>query len=307
MKKLFLIMIIIATAVVTMQAQRITSGNWYDGSLIFTATHAGGGKILMNATAEGEELEFMLLPVTQDGESETYRVAEGPHDYVMPVNEGMTVRHVVKEGLDVLCFFNQETNMMERVMKNEHETNEQQLNIDQWLAQIRGDYSKDDGTSFVIDSEKARIGGTYVPLEVLTFNGMPTGIVDIDEKHYEVVPTLRGLHLYETRYSEDDYCWKRTGNHFALTKSTRNESRFSFTGFVLLNGYALNRYDKPLLRIMRNNILARHGYRFQSQDLQDYFGSESWYHPADSNEGIRLSFIEELNIALIKHAEARAE
>ncbi len=34
------------------------------------------------------------------------------------------------------------------------------------------------------------------------------------------------------------------------------------------------------LRILRNEIYARHGRIFESRDLRDYFGARSWYHPA---------------------------
>ena len=54
---------------------------------------------------------------------------------------------------------------------------------------------------------------------------------------------------------------------------------------------------------MRNAILARHGYVFQSKDLKEYFSSQSWYHPAANNADIQLSFIEQLNVDLIKAAE----
>lgn len=38
------------------------------------------------------------------------------------------------------------------------------------------------------------------------------------------------------------------------------------------------------LRLARNEILARHGRIFVSQDLNDYFRSKSWYHPLYSPE-----------------------
>lgn len=38
------------------------------------------------------------------------------------------------------------------------------------------------------------------------------------------------------------------------------------------------------LDIMRNEIYARHGRRFNRQDLQDYFNSQSWYKPMYSPE-----------------------
>ena len=58
------------------------------------------------------------------------------------------------------------------------------------------------------------------------------------------------------------------------------------------------------LRILRNKILAYHGYRFQSKDLQEYFGKIRWYKPVNDNNAIKLNIIEQTNIQLIKSEEA---
>ena len=71
----------------------------------------------------------------------------------------------------------------------------------------------------------------------------------------------------------------------------------------LLNTTYLGRFSKNELRLMRNEILARHGWNFQSKDLQDYFGRQSWYQPGTDNDAIKLSVIEQLNIQLIKSEE----
>ena len=39
---------------------------------------------------------------------------------------------------------------------------------------------------------------------------------------------------------------------------------------------------KAETRLLRNELYARHGYVFNSQDLKDYFGSKSWYRPDSS-------------------------
>ncbi len=70
----------------------------------------------------------------------------------------------------------------------------------------------------------------------------------------------------------------------------------------MLNG-VLYRYDKPLLRLMRNAILAAHGYVFRSKDLKAYFEAQPWYQPAADNTAVQLSLLEQLNIALIQAAE----
>ena len=75
------------------------------------------------------------------------------------------------------------------------------------------------------------------------------------------------------------------------------------TYVLLLNKHLLSRYKKSVLRIMRNSILAKHGYRFQSKDLQEYFGAQDWYMP-QNNDDVKLSFVEQLNVELIKTAES---
>ena len=72
----------------------------------------------------------------------------------------------------------------------------------------------------------------------------------------------------------------------------------------LMNTAYLGRFSKPQLRLMRNEILARHGWKFQSKDLKEYFGKQPWYHPVDDNSSIKLNIIEMTNIQLLKSEEA---
>lgn len=58
------------------------------------------------------------------------------------------------------------------------------------------------------------------------------------------------------------------------------------------------------LRLLRNEIFARHGYIFNSSDLQKHFGSQSWYRPVTNNAyDLNLNSIEQYNINLIKQYE----
>lgn len=59
---------------------------------------------------------------------------------------------------------------------------------------------------------------------------------------------------------------------------------------------------KGQLRLARNEIYARHGYVFKSQDLQEYFSSKSWYHPDPSFDG-SLNEVEKENVDFIKARE----
>ncbi len=78
-----------------------------------------------------------------------------------------------------------------------------------------------------------------------------------------------------------------------------------------VNGQLLNRAylsanvaTKEELRLLRNKILAYHGYRFQSEGLQEYFGKIAWYKPVDDNSTIKLDIVEQTNLQLIKSEEA---
>lgn len=55
------------------------------------------------------------------------------------------------------------------------------------------------------------------------------------------------------------------------------------------------------LRIMRNEIYARHGYIFQDAMLRDHFLQKSWYTPQTKN--VALSNIEQYNVLFIKSYE----
>ena len=67
--------------------------------------------------------------------------------------------------------------------------------------------------------------------------------------------------------------------------------------------------SKEQLRIARNEIMARHGRIFDSQDLKDYFGSKSWYNGTispsdfDANMNSRLNAVELANVEMIKKYE----
>lgn len=72
---------------------------------------------------------------------------------------------------------------------------------------------------------------------------------------------------------------------------------------ALLNTPYLMDIPREQLRLMRNEILARHGQVFKSKDLRDYFASKPWYKPAPGKK-IKLNIIEQTNVELIKSEEA---
>jgi hypothetical protein len=69
----------------------------------------------------------------------------------------------------------------------------------------------------------------------------------------------------------------------------------------LLASDDLKSLTKDQMRIARNEIYARHGYQFESRDLQQHFGKCGWYHPVGNY--VELSSIEATNVDTIRRAE----
>ena len=74
------------------------------------------------------------------------------------------------------------------------------------------------------------------------------------------------------------------------------------SSYSYLNYSDIAGFSKSELRLARNEIYARHGFVFQSDDLRAYFKSQDWYIPDSSFSG-NLSSIEKSNVDFIKSYE----
>lgn len=61
------------------------------------------------------------------------------------------------------------------------------------------------------------------------------------------------------------------------------------------------------LRLMRSEILARHGYRFAEPELAEHFQAQPWYRPTSDDVDAKLTPVERRNIERIRRAEKNAE
>jgi uncharacterized membrane protein YvbJ len=103
---------------------------------------------------------------------------------------------------------------------------------------------------------------------------------------------------------------KATDSKNSAEKNDGERSNLTSSEYILPNSdkTVLGEEDiatlsKEQLRLARNEIYARHGYVFNSSDLQKYFSSKSWYQPNTSYNG-SLSDVEKENVKLLKASEA---
>ncbi len=94
---------------------------------------------------------------------------------------------------------------------------------------------------------------------------------------------------------------KKTGSHRSIGFT---EDYSDWVCYIRLTDDDVAGLGKQELRILRNTIYARHGRKFKSADLRNYFSGFSWYEPRyDEVSESSLSSVEKHNIALIKRYE----
>ncbi|MEY3049804.1 MAG: hypothetical protein RL365_1842 [Bacteroidota bacterium] len=83
----------------------------------------------------------------------------------------------------------------------------------------------------------------------------------------------------------------------------RGAGRFPEASERLLNYDDVGHLSSRDLKIMRNEIFARHGYIFKTNDMNEYFSRQSWYEPVNNDVTGLLSRIETENVNYIKSYE----
>lgn len=306
-------------ALCDVQAQIDNRYHWYDGTITYTATHLEHSNVKMYGMDEGEEHEFVLRYTKEvNPEHQLYSVID---DNLGFYNTGLTAHHQKAEGLDVICIYDS-NDLLKTVMSGETEWEAEILNQNRWLNQIKGCYTTKDKNGDVKNiewtMETLSVDHIVYPYEIICFNGRATGFIRVEEVPgalnelqgmWKLEPTLEGLHMYSvnTEIGNSPWDWEADGKEFNLKRTDLQSGRFDYASRILLNDKQFRHFDKKTLRIMRNEILARHGYRFKSKDLQEYFGKQSWYKPISDNSKVKLSFVEQLNVELIKYEEAQKQ
>jgi hypothetical protein len=79
--------------------------------------------------------------------------------------------------------------------------------------------------------------------------------------------------------------------------------RYGLVSCDLLQDDDLKHISPKELRIMRNEIFARYGYKFKDTGLQEYFGKQDWYRPLFDNVEEYLTPIEKKNASFIIEKE----
>lgn len=130
--------------------------------------------------------------------------------------------------------------------------------------------------------------------------GTPSTHFMVGDSQYEFRLTADGLLIYNT-YHRQDAEGPFTGTLYATLAADDSAPRWAYLSDRPLLMPAIYAVDAQIARLMRNEIYARHGYRFADAQLRAYFESCSWYHPVADNSMVKLTPMEQINVELLKN------
>jgi hypothetical protein len=240
-------------------------------------------------------------------------------------NKGDRVEYRIIDGQPLLLFSDVRTGAVKDVLK-QFDGNLYERYIDNYYRYFfAGSFSclEVSGEPITFNRQKSTVSGLLSKGEtayqlINEFGDTPVPVLQFDEDviykanrkltGIELIPLLTGSEIdIEWTFRED-----KSKPVITLLKTAEGQpdlppGRFPLASTQVMTLTELYLYaGKPLLsnlKIMRNEIFARYGYKFKTNDMADFFGTQSWYNYLYDDVTSKLTEIERINIALIQVLE----
>lgn len=324
---LFTAIVTVASAQNATLAKLFDGTYWTDGTTVYYAQQDGnfvnmsGGTLHEGGYAFGlqctdtKDLYFTLQAGTFNG-------TEAGDAYIsLPCKKGAEVE-TRQLGGDTYLLVNDKELMPVyslRLMKEDEDLRTVIIDgmVQNWVGKYSVTYSDiaqcPVGTDCAITSDRISLGkyasGAFQVMEEFE---TPSNIVKLANGMYVMIKPcgkagqLRyGLSLYTVSYDAENDVFGDERLIMVLDRKPGTSPRWRTDTRVLLPG-EISEHPRTELRVVRNEIFARHGFRFSSADLAGYFKSEPWYEmdsDPNVNNKIHFSAIESINISLLRAAE----
>ena len=313
MKRIFLIIAMLMATSSVMLAQKVQKGTfWHDG---FTFYHANAidrdGTIhFMGGSLHEGGSQFALKTTTKAGE---YTLAENvPGDeysvnvsYLLHPGNRVTLNTVA--GKQVLMFYDGKGAL--NTVLYQFDGSLEQVMLDDYHTIYAGNYVDHAGNKFVFSTDgKCQLSGesSLKSYKIEEMYEIPSNVITTaGGAQYEMHLTTKGIDLWHGKYDAYNEAFAPDDNVTSLTRTSSpyGQGLWAWASTQLVTPSLLGSFDKATLRLIRNEIWARHGYRFSAPDLQQYFSKQPWYRPVADNAAVQLSDTEKFNVDLIKATE----
>lgn len=309
MKRILLIALCMLAAI-SLHAQPLGPGTrWFDGRNMFVASE-DSGKITLTSVDDGGKTKFVLNPIpdqmdwfTLDGENTNSVILSQITLASLTEDEGRKMLVIYQGGMVAKLF--------ERTALSSDE-----IIAERWYPTVRGKYScttpEGKVLAVTVGDDIITIDGETVDYKMVKSNGAPLDVVDIQDGvgkgAWHFVRTIDGFNVYRSKLNatgEYEELYDEVDDRpYVLNWADPTQSRWSYLSEVFIIPIY---YTKESLRLIREHILAQHGYVFRDKQLKEYFKAQPWYKPGKDNDSINLNFIEQMNISRIQGEESKAD
>lgn len=323
MKKLTLTFVLVLTVLTCAHADVLVKtlptikneSNWTDLDNSFFAS-VKGNLVLMEGGNAIFNMYGFALRKQADG---SYVVAKHPEDdgeTNCPPFDRKRIGSVAKvqtfNNVNYLVFYDRNGKPWEVLKQHEDMIGDELANA--LYQMLEGRYNHPGGQQFMFAGRQCALG-TNNKLQPYTFvdpedNDMFQNIFKTaDGQLYTWVESIQGIDLFKAHISTETFELEKDACVGQLEKVVGDvdNGRWPFTATQVVLPAMLKYYNKNILRVMRNEIYARHGWHFDNPYLREHFSAQWWYKDRNNNAGIRLSDLEQLNVDIIKAVEDRME
>lgn len=282
MKRQFLTLLFSAAAFCGVNAQNI-DGEWTDGIVFYTVQKDGN-----NYRFDGFLGEDRSFTISKTATNQFVIKEESEEEYYSLGKNGYSVKYIsLTESsgrkAEILASYSPKKQLFYAIQKD--------------LTPNENFYE-----TGIEDMFEALLGrGTFEPFSN-EYSSNKSVTIRISGKVYVLKTTSDGITLYNSEFK--DLADRPTTVYKTFKYKDSGQGWWPQTSKIVLNISILHLFDKQQLRLMRNEIYARHGWEFQSEDLKKHFSQFSWYKPLGNNNSIKLSDLEQFNVDLIKSMES---
>ncbi len=299
MKKLSLLLLIITIFVSNLNAQIDKNINYRSGDVVYTVEQSNG-KIIFDGRADYGG-GIYTLEFTELGPNK-YKVKD-PDAMEAGLFTGVVKTATIKGKKQKFIFLYNAQNFIVDILRDDS------FNYNAKLDYILGEYTDQNGKKIVInenefieDGIKQKLEFTTIDFASFEYGFTMTDVFHIGNKICRANVSFDKVEIYEITVGDQSDMIKSQKLYKTL-KPVDSKPRFEYTkDHIVLYNYCSSAKE---LRIMRNEIYARHGWNFSSADLKEYFSSKPWYKPAKDNSQIVLSDLETINVEILKDEEEK--
>lgn len=290
MNKSIILAAALAVSVGVANAQISPNSVWYDGDMKLLCVSASGNTFTCNMDYWGEEPEEITLTKTAENKFSL----KGSADVRLFANT-KSVEYRVVDGHKLLIFKDSKGNVLESFERGADNDMWEPYILNAYNYILDGEYVDEQGTKYTISGDEFVMGGKKMnfSLDLEQYYLMEMS----DDNYYWWRVSTTGINIYRTK---DGEYGREPGALWHKLKNVSPNGRWGFLATEIVPGNTMWRFNSELIRLMRNEIYARHGYVFNSADLKNYFGKQPWYKPLNNNAAVKLSAIETLNVELLK-------